>query len=752
MPAKVQLTRLMRYYSYSYSKSFSFMNTQLQSLPTLANCANEPIHIPGSIQPHGALLVFDADLKLTGWSANSDLLLGINPKLGAHVGALELDPVVLEGLQEIINTTEGGEAAPLALEILIHNKIFDVVIHAHLNRIIVEFERRELASDAVASFALKAHRAIERLKRQKSVESLLQMAVEEIQKLTGFDRVMAYIFRHDDSGDVVAEHRKPHLDSYLGRRYPASDIPAQARRLYTLSTLRLIADISYEPVALLSGSNQAPLDMSHCVLRSVSPIHVEYLRNMGVGASMSVSIIVKGRLWGMLACHHMSALQIPYSIRMACDVMAQIIAATVVSLQDRERAELTQQAANVRAALMETLLNQDDVLRALAAHGEALKTTLNAHALAIAQHGKILVFGDIPIELAREIQNILPTVGDDLVLWQSRKEWPESLQEKITKWVGLLAMRFDPMTNGWILAFRMEQIETVTWGGKPEKDIQPGPLGPRLTPRGSFNEWKEIVRDSAEPWDMTRLETARELLSALLRTSNLRHAETDRARTQLLAILGHDLRDPLHSINLAAHFLGKEGNTDKMGTIIRNSSSRMQRLIEQVLDMSRLGTGIGLGIEPIKTDVIPVITDLINEARLVYPGVDYETSMPETLFWRVDSDRLAQAIGNLLSNARRHGSASAAVTISLFVRDDNLIIDVSNEADEIDPSLITSLFSPFKKSSSTHKRNGLGLGLYITKEIVIGHGGELNYYYKYPNVVFSILLPEAVAVTEELVT
>jgi light-regulated signal transduction histidine kinase (bacteriophytochrome) len=720
------------------------MDTQPQPAITLANCANEPIHIPGSIQPHGALLVFDATLNLTGWSANTGSLLGLDPTLGAPARSLALQPDVIAGLDDILSMIDDGEATPLALEILIQEVIFDVVIHAHLNRIIVEFEHRELPSDEVASFALKAHRAIDRLKRQKSVESLLQIAVEEVQKLTGFDRVMAYIFRHDDSGDVVAEQRRPDLDAYLGRRYPASDIPAQARRLYTLNSLRLIADVAYEPIPLIGSTTDAPLDMSHCVLRSVSPIHIEYLRNMGVGASMSVSLIVKGRLWGMLACHHMSALQIPYSIRMACDVMAQIIAATVVSLQEQKRAELTQQASSVRAALMETLLNEDDVLRALAIHGEALKSTLDADALAIAQHGKTLVFGDIPIELAREIQAALPTEGDDLVLWQTRKEWPQHLQEKITKWVGLLAMRFDPVTSGWILAFRLEQIETVNWGGKPEKEIQAGPLGPRLTPRGSFDEWKEIVRDSAEPWEIIRLESARELLSALLRTSNLRHAETDRARTQLMAILGHDLRDPLNSINLAAHFL-KDGSNDKMGTIIRNSSSRMQRLISQVLDMSRLGTGLGLGIEPEMTDVIPVINDLINEARLAYPGVDYETSMPNSLLWRVDSDRLAQAIGNLLGNARRHGSATAAVTLSLSLRDNNLIINVSNEAEEIDPLIVANLFSPFKKSSATHGRTGLGLGLYITKEIISGHGGELNYHYKSPKVIFSILLPSALA-------
>ncbi|RZA04436.1 MAG: GAF domain-containing protein, partial [Moraxellaceae bacterium] len=429
------------------------MNTQTSSLATtLANCASEPIHIPGFIQPHGVLLVLNTELQLTGWSANTHALLGLDLNLDTPVKSLGFDDELYEALDDILSEGEHGEAAPIALEIAFNNLIFDVVIHVHLQRVLVEFERRELSSDEVASFALKAHRGIDRLKRQKSIPSLLQMAVEEIQKITGFDRVMAYIFRHDDSGDIVAEKCHPDLDPYLGRRYPASDIPAQARRLYTLNTLRLIADIGYDPVPMVGRADSDPVDMSFCVLRSVSPIHIEYLRNMGVGASMSVSIIINGKLWGMFACHHMSLLQVPFSIRMACDVLAQIIAATVSSIQEYQRAEVTQQATNVRSALMETLMDEDDVLRALGAHAEALKTTLNASALVIAQHGKILVFGDIPTTLAIDILDLLPTQGDDLVLWQSRREWPEVLQQRINKWVGLLALRFDPVTSGWILA------------------------------------------------------------------------------------------------------------------------------------------------------------------------------------------------------------------------------------------------------------------------------------------------------------
>jgi light-regulated signal transduction histidine kinase (bacteriophytochrome) len=706
----------------------------------LENCAHEPIHIPGFIQPHGALIVFTESLTISGWSANCESLLGFKPELHAPARSLPVDTEIYNAINDIQSSMDKGEASPLALETRLENDLFDVVIHGHLHCVLVEFEHRDLPSDEVASFALKAHRAMDRVRRQKSIDTLLQIAVEEIQKLTGFDRVMAYVFRHDDSGDIVTEQRRPDLDAYVGRRYPASDIPAQARRLYVLNTLRVIPDLRYEPVPFI-GSNDSPVDMSFCVLRSVSPIHVEYLRNMGVGASMSISIIINGRLWGMFACHHMSPRQIPYSIRMACDVLAQIIASTVASIQAHDRAEATTISNSIRIALMETLLDEDDVMKALCLHADALKNTLGAAALVIAQHGKILVFGDVSSSMAMDILDLLPTDGDDLVLWQSRTEWPPLLQERIDKWVGLLALRFDPITTGWILVFRAEQIETISWGGKPEKEISAGPLGARLTPRGSFEEWKEVVRDSAEPWNDIQLEFARELLNGLLRSCNRRHGEIDRARTQLMAILGHDLRDPLNNINLAASFIEKGSSQNKMGAVIRSSSSRMQRLVEQVLDMSRIGTGIGLVLNPQEVDVAVIIQDLVSEARLGYPGMNYEINVPESFKWQLDPDRLAQALGNLLSNARHHSNAQGSINLSMQTQGDNLIIEVSNEANEIEPDVVERLFAPFKKSSSTRGRTGLGLGLYISHEIINGHGGQLMYCYQEPRVIFKIVLP-----------
>jgi light-regulated signal transduction histidine kinase (bacteriophytochrome) len=279
----------------------------------LANCASEPIHIPGSIQPQGALLAFDLQGRLAAWSANAAALLGVAPAAGAFFASLGLDEAVNALLRAALADQADGATPPAMAEVACAGHTFDCVVHGYGQRVIAEFELRHAPSNEVAAFALRAHAAIGQLKRQKSLVALMQLVAEQVREITGFDRVMGYRFRHDGSGDVVAEAVRGDLPRYLGQRYPAGDIPAQARRLYTINTLRLIADVGYEPVPLLGAGGagaQAPLDLSHSILRSVSPIHIEHLQNMGVGASMSVSIVVNGRLWGLVACHHMAPRQV----------------------------------------------------------------------------------------------------------------------------------------------------------------------------------------------------------------------------------------------------------------------------------------------------------------------------------------------------------------------------------------------------------------------------------------------------------
>ncbi len=714
---------------------------------TLDNCADEPIHLPGSIQPHGALLVFNNAVELVSWSANAQQLLALEvaPALQVPFNALGLAPEVGAMVDECLAEMQDGESAAMLVETTVGEKQFDCIIHAHDGVVIVEYECREAPSDMVAMFALKAHSAIERLKRQKSLASLLQAAVDQIRLITGFDRVMGYQFRHDDSGDVVAEARSDALEPYLGRRYPASDIPAQARHLYVSSTLRLISDVGDKAVPMVGRSRAAPLDMTYCVMRSVSPIHIEYLKNMGVQASMSVSIVVAGRLWGLIACHHMQPRRVPYSIRMAADVMAQVLASTVQSIETRERSALIETAAQARTHVMESLLHHDDVLTALAQCAGEIAESLGASALIVMYRGRLHVHGAVAPDIVAAVIASLADETTDTVVRTGRRDWPAEAQQTCGSWVGMLGLRYDEAAQGWLLALREEQVESVRWAGPPDKVIAHGPLGPRLTPRGSFQEWRQTVVGMAEPWEPTRMIIARQLLGEMNRAAVSRHEQNEKARAQLLAMLGHDLRNPLQSISMAAAVLELGGSQEVMGRRIKASSGRMERLIAQVLDMSQINGGMRLGSSLGSVDLVPVLADLADEFRTAIPHLVLNVSMPATLLVTADRDRIAQVLGNLISNANHHGTSGEPIQVTMSDHGDTVSVEVRNLGDEIVAETAKTLYNPFKRLATNNARNkgGMGLGLYIAQQIMLEHGGAVEYRYAAPYVTFSVSLPAA---------
>ncbi|MCC2956305.1 GAF domain-containing protein [Massilia sp. IC2-477] len=708
----------------------------------LLNCADEPIHIPGSVQPHGALLFFTADGLLEGWSANAPAMLGLALELGAPYASLDLPPAALELLLDYVGPGD-AEVTPSMVPVCVNGADYDCIVHAAFGRIVAEFEQRDVSADEVARFAVKAHASIDRLRRQKTIEDLLSIAVGQIREFTGFDRVMAYRFRPDDSGDVVAESRREDIVPYLGQRYPASDIPAQARRLYVLNTLRSIIDVNDTMVPLLGAPDALPLDMSHGVLRSVSPVHIEYLKNMGVGASMSVSIVINGRLWGLIACHHMSRRLVPYSIRMAADVLAQVMASTIHSIESRQETVVIERAAATRTKLVEDLLLEDDPLETFGRFSDAILLATQAQAQLTSYFHKVQVRGDVAPELAEAIIASLPEGTHDLVVREQLDDWPEAIRDRLGKWVGLMALPFDPPANGWNVLLRVEQIEQVAWGGRPEKTTTFGPLGERLTPRGSFDAWYETVRGHAHPWEATILANSRLTLAELVRVMTARRAQTEATRAQLLAMLGHDLRDPLHSINMAGMVLEKGSAQPTLGKRIQSSTSRMQRMITQVLDMSRIDGGLGLGVTLEPVDLTALVEDLMDEARMAYPTIPFQLTCDDPARVNADSGRLAQVLSNLLSNARHHGEVGKPVRVCVRTEGRQAVVEVSNAGAPIPPDIAATLFNPFKRASLHNPRNrtGMGLGLYIAQQIVREHHGEIAYSHDGNEVVFSVRLP-----------
>jgi light-regulated signal transduction histidine kinase (bacteriophytochrome) len=315
----------------------------------LTNCDREPIHIPGLIQPHGVLMALSPSLTVTQTSDNVVARLG-----------LSVDDVLCRSLADVLGTRAADivaaalvdgrwkEANPLG--VVARGQHLDAIVHEHDGVTIVELEP---APKVPGADARSLRSLLSALQHARTLDELCRCAVREVKRLTRFERVMLYRFDAAGHGSVDAEARDPGLDPYLGLRYPASDIPQQARALYRKNWLRLIPDARYTPARLvpsLRPDTGAPLDLTFAVLRSVSPIHLEYLENMGIRASFSVSLIVDDELWGLISCgNHSGPLMVPYEVRSAVEVIGRLLSLQFAALAQREAAPSNRTSPSVCA-------------------------------------------------------------------------------------------------------------------------------------------------------------------------------------------------------------------------------------------------------------------------------------------------------------------------------------------------------------------------------------------------------------------
>ena len=522
----------------------------------LLDCADEPIAIPGAIQPHGALLALtEPDLAVVVSSANADDVFG-RPVAGSS-----LDQLLSADDLDAVRTGLAGDLAEVnPLRVRVDGADADLVLHRADGLLIAEFEPVAGAEEAGAAWHRRLPTVLQRLSGTGTLEELTAVLARDVRRVTGYDRVMVYRFDPEWNGEVIAEDRREDLEPFFGLHYPASDIPAQARALYATNWMRIIPDATYTRVPLDPPANPLtgrPLDLSGAMLRSVSPVHLEYLANMGVVSSMSVSLIDRGKLWGLIACHHYAGPHRPsYADRVAAEFLgrtASLLLHTTVTAAERGDVVATAQSL---AALAGTVgLNPRSLSTALTDGEVTVLDLLPAAGAAVRINGQLQLLGTTPPP-----ERVVPLVHGLLragtaVTDAASRVLPDAADLADTA-SGVLAAPVAGGRDDFLAWFRPETLREVTWAGNPygSKTVTTV-AGPRLSPRQSFESWSETVRGTSRPWREHEVAAARALAASVTEASLSRVAEDSRLATALQRTLLLEELPDVPGVALAARYL-----------------------------------------------------------------------------------------------------------------------------------------------------------------------------------------------------
>lgn len=707
----------------------------------LSRCATEPIHIPGAIQPHGVLFGLDAaGARIRFASENAERLLALR---GAPSGRTVADVLGDDAAAHIADAVRAADTAP-SIRVDAGGVAWDGVVHTGAAHPIVELEAADGGGPlSAADLYAQVRAALSRLQGARTLDALHATMAEEIRRLSGMDRVMVYRFDPDWNGEVVAESAAEGMDRYLGLRFPASDIPAQARELYRRNWVRLIADVDYVPARLvppLDPGTGEPIDLSACALRSVSPVHLRYLRNMKVAASMSVSLLRRGELWGLVACHHPQPRRLSRAVRTACEFLGQTFSVQLGTLAEEGGREYALELARTEGRLLERLTRADDWLAALADGEPSLEATVGAGGAALRLRDELVLSGTTPERSHIEALAAWLTRGGEETLATDHLVGLYPDASRFTPVAsGLLAMALRPGGSDWLMWFRPEVIRTVRWAGDPAKPVEASDDAP-LHPRRSFATYAETVRERARPWTEVEIAAASTVRGRLVDIVLRQAEETARLNEGLRAsneeldafawIAGHDLKEPLRGMRTYARVLRDEANLDDLhgahADRLIQLGDRMEVMLESLLEYARAGN-LDLVTRPV--DLNGLVSDVLETLHVRVAGSGVETRVAADLpMIRCDPVRTASVYQNLISNALKYRSAEdARVEIGWIAGEDEVpVLYVRDNGIGIDRDNWDAIFDLFRRLHPQSRfGGGAGAGLTIARRLVERHGGRL---------------------------
>jgi len=747
-------------------------------------CTAESIYAPPYIQPHGAMFSLEkTQLTILQASENIEAFMGIavDKLLGQPIqkffSRAQFKKIVNFLKQETLEQSS-------AFELKLNQEIVQLAqpkknlrlkgtLYRTVDALILEL--KPLAKSQQADpfqYYSRFQEVILGLRSATNLSDLAQTLVREIKAITGFDRVMVYRFEADEHGIVIAEEKEPHLVSYLGLHYPATDIPAHARDLFYRQRVREIPNVNYEPIPLVPPFNpltNLPTDLSDSMLRGVHPYHVEYLQNMGVAASLTISLPDDTRLWGLIACHHYSPRQIDYETRKTCEFLGQFASIELVHQQERMLNAYRSQVRVIQDELQRVFLRDPNFIeQVLICNRYKLLELVHANGAAILLDGELTLIGQTPTR--KQVYNLVewleqqPAQERVFATHALSQLYPAAQQFKETA-SGLLAISIVlsqvRQKSYRILWFRPEQVQTVDWAGNPQDAMKVDDSGElRLCPRKSFELWKETVWEMSYPWQLAELEAATEvrntLMLAVLEFSQTaleqaaeRAAIANRAKSQFLAKMSHELRTPLNAILGFTQVMNRSSNTpsefqEHLG-IINRSGEHLLMLINDVLEMSRIEAG-----QLVLTESCFDLFRLIHSIQEMFMlkasekglrlNIEESPCLPRYLYG--DQAKIRQIMINLLSNAIKF-TDQGHVILRVKCEDGGLekdeaeakqagqkpfklCFEVEDTGSGVAAADVESIFEAFMQTESGRSAQGTGLGLSISRQFARLMAGDIT--------------------------
>lgn len=625
----------------------------------LTNCDREPIHILGAIQPIGFLIALTADWLVARVSANIGQFIGAEPD---DLFGKPLDQIFSRRAVHDLRNRAAMLRGPDSVERIFDCRLnddaptFDIAIHFSGGQVVIEAEP---ASGEHGDATGMVRSMIARLDQSADFAAFYREGARQVRALIGFDRVMVYRFAPDGHGEVVAEAARAGIGKFMGLHYPASDIPAQARELYRRNLLRVITDVNAAPVPILPQSDASgqPLDLSLSVLRSVSPIHIEYLKNMGVGASLSISIIVEGRLWGLFACHHYAARCPTFERRSVAELFAQMFSMRLESRERQETVDYERRARDISDQLLgavasdETLLKDPDWLADILTHA------IPADGVGVWLGGAHAFSGSCPPleDFRRIVRALNGTAAGKVFATDHIGALLPDAETFASDASGMLAIPISRSPRDYVVLFRKELIHSVRWAGDPHKPIEYGPNGPRLSPRESFAEWKQLVEGHSRPFSASETRVAETLRATLievvLRLADEASAERQQASARqelLIAELNHRVRNILGLIRglIRQSQTGEDGDVEKFVKLVDGRIHALARAHNQITDDH-------WGPAPMQALIDAEAAAFMDDReRIVTQG--------EAIFLNPNAySTLALVVHELVTNSSKYGSLSA---------------------------------------------------------------------------------------------